>query len=282
MAFPGATDTSRSMPNPHPGPEQVYQNTEAARVVVNRMADMLDGLAETEIPVPRSEWSVGEHGAHIAFTNIGFGMFAMGLEYLHGDGTRAGLAEANDVALIGFPERDGTALAHHLRTAVETFIGAVRAAPADEEVPSPLGWMPRGTLSSYFLIHNLMHGCAISSGLNKDFPFEPHHLELVWPLIVHAFPNFVNRNAARGVTGTVRISAPGAFEGAFQMESSNLTVLPAPTGPVDCTVEAEPTHLFLVMIKILTVGEAVELEQMKVSGSQPDLFARMMNAIEVP
>jgi hypothetical protein len=282
MTFSGTSEAARSMPSPHPGPEQVYQNTEAARSVVNRMADMLDGLSSTDIAVPRSEWTVGEHGAHIAFANIGFGMFAMGLEYPHGDGTKAGLAEANDVALVGFPERDGTTLAQHLRTAVETFIAAVRASSPDEEVPSPLGWMPRGTLTSYFLIHNLMHGCAISSGLNKDFPFEPHHLELVWPLIVHAFPSFVNPNAARGVTGTVRVSAPGAFEGAFQLESSQLTVLPAPTGPVDCVVESEPTHLFLVMIKILTVQEAVELGQMKVSGSNPELFARMMHAIEVP
>ncbi|HEX2052295.1 MAG TPA: hypothetical protein VHJ78_01035 [Actinomycetota bacterium] len=282
MTFPGTTEASRTMPNPHPGPEQVYQNTEAARSVVNKMADMLEGLPSTDIAVPRSEWTVGEHGAHIAFANIGFGMFAMGLEYPHGDGTRAGLAEANDIALVGFPERDGMALAQHLRTAVETFIAAVRAASPDEEVPSPLGWMPRGTLSSYFLIHNLMHGCAISSGLNKDFPFEPQHLQLVWPLIVHAFPSFVRADAARGVTGTVRVSAPGAFEGAFQMESSQLTVLPAPTGPVDCLVESEPTHLFLVMIKILTVQEAVDLGHMKVSGANPELFGRMMNAIEVP
>lgn len=282
MTFSSPASTSRGMPSPHPGPEQVYENTEAARTVVNKMADMLDGLASTDIPVPRSEWTVGEQAAHIAFANIGFGMFALGLEYPHGDGTRAGLAGANEVALIGFAERDGPALAQHLRTAVETFITAIRAASPDEEVPSPLGWMPRGTLSSYFLTHNLMHGCAISAGLNKDFPFEPEHLSLVWPLVVHAFPSFVNPNAARGVTGCVRVSVPGAFQAAFQMESSQLTVLPTPTGPVDCFVEAEPTHFFLATVKILTVAEAIELGQMKVSGPNPDLFARMMNAIDVP
>lgn len=282
MAFPGLTNPPRSMPNPHPGPEQVARNTEAAREVVMKMADMLDGLPSTDVPVPRSEWTVGEHGAHIAFANIGFGMYALGMEYPHGDGTREGLAEANDIALTGFGEREGSALAHHLRSAVENFITAVRAASPEEEVPSPLGWMPRGTLSSYFLIHNLMHGCAISAGLDKDFPFEPRHLELVWPLVIHAFPSFVNPDAARGVTGSARINVEGAFEGAFQMESSQLTVLPAPTGPVDCLVEAEPTHFFLVMIKILTVQEAVELGHMKVSGPNPDLFARMMHAIDVP
>ena len=270
------------MPNPHPGPEQISRTTEAARKVVRKVADMLDGLPSTEIAVPRSEWTVGEQAAHIAFANIGFGMFAMGLEYPYGNGTRAGLAEANEISLLGFPERDGTALAEHLRTGVETFIAAVKAGTPDQECPSPLGRMPLATLTSYFLIHNLMHGCAVAAGLEEEFPFEPEHLALTWPLLVHALPSFVNRNAARGVTGCVRIAVPGAFEGAMQMESSQLTVLPAPTGPVDCEVEAEATHFFLVMIKILTVEEAIELGQMKVSGHDPDLFARMMHAIDVP
>ncbi len=265
-----------------PGLEQVVRNIEATREVVTEVAGMLDGLPSTDIPVPRSEWTVGEHGAHIAFANIGFGMFAMGLDYPYGDGTRAGLAEANDTALTGFPERDGTALAQHLRTGVETFITAVKAGPPDQECPSPLGRMPMTTLTSYFLIHNLMHGCAISAGLNKDFPFKPEHLSLAWPLVVHAFPSFVNPSAASGVTGCVGINVQGAFDAAFQMESSQLMVLPAPNGPVDCFVEAEPTHFFLVMIKLLTVQEAIDLGHLTVSGANPDLFSRMMQAIDVP
>ncbi|HYN98262.1 MAG TPA: hypothetical protein VEU28_01155, partial [Actinomycetota bacterium] len=171
--FPGLAGTDHGG---NPTSEQVARNTEAAREVVMKMADMLDGLPDTSIPVPRSEWNVGEQAAHIAFANIGFSMFAMGLEYPYSDGTQGSLAEENEVSLIGFPERDGTALAQHLRTAVDNFISTVKAGDPDQVVSTPLGKMPRGTLSSYFLIHNLMHGCAIASGLNHDFPFEPEHL----------------------------------------------------------------------------------------------------------
>ncbi len=278
--FPGSTNTTEVGANPTP--EQVAQNSEAAREVVLKVADMLDGLADTAIPVPRSEWNVGEQGAHIAFANIGFSMFAMGLEYPYSDGTQAGLAEENEVSLIGFPERDGTALAQHLRTAVDNFIGAVKNGDPDQEVSTPLGKMPRGTLSSYFLIHNLMHGCAISSALNHDFPVQPEHLPMLWPLVTAKFNQFVNPSASRGVAGTVHVRVPGYLETTFRMQDSQLTILPGFQGAADCTVEAEPTHFFLVIIKLLSVPEAIDLGYIKTSGANPFLFGRIMNAVDVP
>jgi hypothetical protein len=279
--FPGLTNEPDITPFPAATPAGVDRTTDAAREVVLKVADMLDGLETTEIAVPRSEWTVGEQGAHIAFANIGFGMFAMGLDYPHGDGTRDGLAEANDVALIGFPERDGTALAEHLRIGITNFMRAVDAGSIHQECPSPLGTMPLSTLTSYFLIHNLMHGCAIASGLVEDFPFKPSHLEMIWPLVIHAFPSFVNPSASQGVSGSAQMVV-GDFEAVFRMENGELSVLPGDTAPVDCVVEAEPTHFFLTLIKILTVQEAIELGYMKVSGTNPDLFGRIMNALDIP
>ncbi|HEU4868880.1 MAG TPA: hypothetical protein VFV09_14300 [Actinomycetota bacterium] len=279
--FPGLTN-SGSLLGANPNTEEVIRNTEAAREVVLKMADMLDGLSDTSIPVPRSEWNVGEHGAHIAFANIGFGMFAMGLEYPYSDGTQAGLAEENEVSLIGFPEREGSALAQHLRSGIDNFIGTARAGDPDQVVSTPLGKMPLGTLSSYFLIHNLMHGCAISSALNHDFPVEPEHLPMLWPLVVAKFNQFVNLRASRGVEGTVHVSVPGYLETTFKMENSYLTILPGAEGTADCRVEADATHFFLVLIKLLSVPEAIDLGYVKTSGSNPFLFGRIMNAVDVP
>ncbi len=279
--FPGLTN-SGSLLGANPNAEEVIRNTDAARQVVLKIAGMLDGLSDTAIPVPRSEWNVGEQGAHIAFANIGFGMFAMGLEYPYSDGTQAGLAEENEVSLIGFPERDGTVLAQHLRTGVENFVGSVRAGDPEQVVSTPLGKMPLGTLTSYFLIHNLMHGCAISSALNHDFPVEPEHLPMLWPLVVAKFNQFVNLRASRGVEGTVHVSVPGYLETTFKMENSYLTILPGAEGTADCRVEADPTHFFLVLIKLLSVPEAIDLGYVKTSGSNPFLFGRIMNAVDVP
>ena len=161
------------------GADDMLRVGETARGVVEEIASMLQGVEDTSIPVPRSEWTVGDHGAHLAYTNIGFGMFAMGLEYPFGDGTRAGLAEANESFLYGFDERGGPELAQHLRVGVKNFLAQVAVQPPDKECFSPLGRMPLSTLTSYFLIHNLMHGAAISAGLNRPFPARPEHMPIV-------------------------------------------------------------------------------------------------------
>ncbi|MEX2586778.1 MAG: hypothetical protein WD602_02120 [Actinomycetota bacterium] len=280
--FPEVTGGSPSAYSPSPAPDDVDLILAAARKVIEHTAAILDGLADTAVMVPRSEWSVGEHGAHIAFTNIGFGMFALGVDYPYGDGTAAGLAEANEVSLAGFPERDGTALAEQLRQGMETFAQVAGNAAVDQLCPSPLGTMPLGVLSSYFLTHNLMHACAISAGLNRDFPVHADHLPLVWPMAIHTLPNFVNATAMQGVSGCVRLSSAGGFEAIMEVQDGQLSILPAPTGEVDCYVEGDPVHLFLVLIKMLTADEAVDLGHLEVSGSQPELFARVMSALELP
>lgn len=262
--------------------EEMLRTGQMAREVIGEIAGMLRDLPNTDIPVPRSEWTVGEHGAHLAFTNIGFGMFAMGLEYPYADGTRAGFAEANEGSLYGFSERGGPELAQHLLTAADNFLAQLQVRSPDADSYSPLGRMPLKTLTSYFLIHNLMHGCAISSGLDRPFPAQAEHMPMIWPLLVHAFPNFVDEASMRGLSGCVHVNVKGVLEAVLEMDGSRLSLVDSPTRPVDCHVEADPIHFFLVMIKLLTVTEAVELEQISVSGSDPGLFARMMDAIDVP
>jgi hypothetical protein len=272
----------------HPGipgidpADEMLRTGELGGQVVEEIAGMLADLDDTSIPVPRSEWTVGDHGAHLAFTNIGFGMFAMGLEYPYADGTRAGFAEANEGSLFGFPERGGPELAQHLVTASQNFVAQLPGRSPDQDCFSPLGRMPLRTLASYFLIHNLMHGCAISSGLDRPFPVHPEHMPMVWPLMVHAFPNFVIENRIRGLSGTVHVDVKGVLEAVFEMDGSELRLVDSLTGQVDCHVEADPIHFFLVAMKLLTVEEAIELEQISVSGNNPGLFARMMDALDVP
>jgi hypothetical protein len=127
-----------------------------------------------------------------------------------------------------------------------------------------------------------MHGCAISSALNHDFPVEPEHLEMLWPLVVAKYNQFVNLRSSKGVEGTVHVSVPGYLETTFKMENSYLTILPGAEGTADCRVEADPTHFFLVLIKMLSVPEAIDLGYIKTSGSNPFLFGRIMNAVDVP
>lgn len=244
---------------------------------------MLANLDDTAIPIPRSEWTVGETGAHLAFAAIGFSMFARGLFYPYGDGTPQSLADANETALMGFTERAGPELAHHLLEATRNFLAEVGTRSPDQSCPSPLGEMPLGTLTSYFLAHNLMHGCAMSAALNEDFVFRAEHLPYVWPFLRYALEGpMIDPEALGDTSACVQVRVPDAFDFAISFSNREAKLLRSPPASVDCTIEVDAVHLFLILTKMLSVQEVIDLGRLTVSGPDPGLAVRFMDFFFIP
>lgn len=255
----------------------------SAEVTVRELAEMIGGLAGTSIPVPRSEWTVGETGSHLAYAAIGWSIFARGLHYPHGDGTPQSFAEANEVGLMGFPERGGPQLAGHLLEGTKNFLAEVAVRPSDQPCFSPLGELSLGELTSYFLAHNLMHGCAVSVALGKDFLFRPEHLAQIWPFIRYAFQGHLVESAIfENLAVCVHFSVTDAFDFGVRFENGVVTIDPGNGLPADCHIEVDALHFFLVMIKMLTVREAVDLGRLTVSGPNPELAFKFTDFFFVP
>src|SRR5918992_5746368 len=134
--------TRAAPPGEVPNVDEMERIAAAAHATVEELAEMIGKLEDTGVPIPRSEWTVGEAGAHLAFAAIGFSLFARGLYYPYGDGTPQGLAGANEEALYGFAERGGPELAAHLREGTRNFLAEVATRPPDQTCHSPLGEMP--------------------------------------------------------------------------------------------------------------------------------------------
>src|SRR5713226_5378411 len=111
----------------------------AAESIAGRVAGMVRGLPDMNLPIPNSEWTVGEAAAHLAFTTLGMAMMARGLVIPYGDGTREGLALANEVALEGFSERDGAVLADRMVEATAMLFDEAAAQPPDRICTTPMG-----------------------------------------------------------------------------------------------------------------------------------------------
>src|SRR5437899_361284 len=131
---------------------------QAGETIAGRNADMVRSLSDLNIPIPHSEWTVGEAAAHLAFTTIGMAMMARGMEIPYGDGTREGLALANEVALEGFTERDGAVLAQRMMDATAMLFAEATVQPPDRICTTPMGTMPIEGLTSYHIVHHSMHG----------------------------------------------------------------------------------------------------------------------------
>ena len=250
--------------------------------VVGRIAVMVRGLADTGIPIPRSEWTVGEAAAHLAYTNIGLAIMARGLFIPYADGTRAGFAEANADALDSYPDRDGALLAGRIVDGVRAFVAEAAAQPPGGTYQTPMGTMDLETFAAYVLTHNLMHGCQIADALAAPYPFQPEHAAMVWRFLTHAVPLMFNEQAGRDLEACIELTVEGAFSAVLVFGGGTVSLEPSAPGAVDCHLSADPLTFFRVMLQLTDVPDAVERGGLRIWGPRPELGMMLPGLYEVP
>ena len=248
--------------------------------VAERLAGMVRDLPDTDIPIPGSEWTVGEQAAHLAYTNIGLAIMARGLFIPYADGSSESFREANAGSLDGYPDRDGALLAARIVDGARAFVAEADVQPPGEVYQTPMGTMDLDTFRAYVLTHNLMHGCAMADGLGVPYPFEPHHAAMVWPFVSHALPIMLDERA--GLEGTIELTVEGSFSAAIVLGGGTVRVESMAPGPVDCFMSADPLTFFRVTLRMQSVADAVGRGTLKLRGPRPELGAKLPDHLDVP
>lgn len=222
---------------------------DAIRDTAGEIAALLSGTADTGLPVPGSEWTVGEAAAHLAQANELMADIAAGRERRHGDGTPQSLAAANALALAGFAERGAGPLAAMIVEQAEAFLGAVDARGTEEPgtLPTPLGPMDLATLGSYLLTHMLGHGWDLARALGRPHMVDRRRVRLTLPFLIAAMPRVLDASAA-GLTARyeVRLRGGGAFGVTFT-DGRPVVEARTPDRP-DCTILTEPVAFLLMAL----------------------------------
>lgn len=255
---------------------------EAAVRNAARIADMVRHLRGTDIRIPRSDWTVGDAAAHLAFTTLGMAMMARGLEIPYGDGTREGLAVANEVALEGFSERDGAELAQRIVEGARMVFDEAAVQPPDRVCATPMGAMPLDGLLAYLLMHQAMHGSAMATAVDAPWPFDAEDVALMWPFLEHVLPRIVAEEAAAGVTTCYELHFGDVLGFAMMFDSGRLTVAPNAARPADCILGADPQSLLLIIAKVITVEDAIKDAQLQLSGPRAELGFTLPDLLNMP
>ena len=255
---------------------------EATDVVAGRIAGMVRGLPDASIPIPRSEWTVGEAAAHLAFTTLGLAMMARGLAIPYGDGTQAGLQIANELALEGYTERDTDVLADDLLEHTRMVFDEAAVQPADRICPTPMGDLGVDGLCAYVLTHQSMHGSAISTALRKPWPFEGGHIEHMWPFIAHVLPKVLAPGAADGLEAVVEIDFGTGFRFALSFDGRAVVATREVPDAVDCRISGDAQTLFLVLVKVILPEEAIEAGDMELEGPRAQLGIVLPDLFNIP
>jgi Mycothiol maleylpyruvate isomerase N-terminal domain len=255
---------------------------DAVQVVAATIAGMIRPLATTDIPIARSDWTVGEAAAHVAWAQHTFSRIAGGATVPHGDGTPAGLAEANARVLDQFPERDGAPLADLIVEGTRAYVRAVEDAPAGLMVPTPMGVMDIDTCTSYMLTHLMMHGWPIARALRRRSPFGAADVELALAFVTHVMPAIVDERSARGFTACYEVRFRRGPSLAFMFDEARLTVAPAATRSVDCHVSADPVAFLLVGAGLVGQWGQIARGRLVTWGRKPWLALRFAGLFHPP
>ncbi|MFB7733259.1 maleylpyruvate isomerase family mycothiol-dependent enzyme [Streptomyces sp. NPDC056112] len=254
---------------------------EAIRETAGDIAALLRGAADPALPVPRSEWTVGEAAAHLALANELMADLARGRERPYGDGTPQSLAAANARALGGFEERRSEPLAAMIAEQAEAFLDAVDRAADDPALVTPLGPMGRATLASYLLTHMLGHGYDLARALGRPHMVDRARVGLCMPFMLLVMPRVTAASAAgKRACYTIRLRGGAAFGVALDDGAVHVT-----TGPAirpDCTILIEPVAFLLIALGRLNPWRAISRGHVIAWGRKPWLAPRFPNLFTAP
>ncbi|MDF6042544.1 maleylpyruvate isomerase family mycothiol-dependent enzyme [Streptomyces sp. JH14] len=226
---------------------------EAIRDTAEEIAALLRGRTDTDVPVPGSEWTLGEAAAHLAQANELMAEVAAGQERAWGDGTPQSLAEANARALAGFDERRAAPLADMIVAQAAAYLATLDGRPAEETakpqqpVQTPLGPMDVATLGSYLLTHMLGHGYDLARAVGRPHMLDRARVELSMPFMITAMPRVVAA-AAAGLTARYTIRLRGGSSFGVTVTDGAVAVSREPLRRPDCTISIEPVTFLLIAL----------------------------------
>jgi len=250
--------------------------------VTDVLGDMLRPLRNTAIPVPGSEWTVGEMANHVAQADQLFVELLGGATRTHGDMTVEGLAAANAEWLARDPERDGEKLAEIIVASTRTFLELVDTRPAGQRVMSPAGRVDMDTFLSYALAHTAVHACSIARALHKPRPVKKKHVNLMMPFFVLGMENFTSKDKTKDLTASFLVRLRGGPKVAVTFDKGSISVAAKPPRRVDCHISADPVQLFLVAMGLKKQWGPIATGKLTTWGTKPWLALQFVGFFAVP
>ena len=270
----------------------------ALETVARRTADLLRSLASTEIPIPGSGWMVGDAAAHLVHHAVVCCEIAKGrpspVESPAGAGCQGrsvcsgvryweATACTNVRHLAQPPERDPATLAHLLLETSARLVDSTAGRSDDQEVTFHCGlsFSLEGLICTCLGEH-IIHGYDIATAIGAPWPIDASHAVLALSGIPTSFALEVDPETTRGLTVAYEIELRGVGRSVVRFVDGEFRVQLDYSGPVDCTISADPVAYLLVTTGRLGHWSATALGLISASGARPELAPRFPDLFICP
>ncbi|MFF8785165.1 maleylpyruvate isomerase family mycothiol-dependent enzyme [Streptomyces sp. NPDC015125] len=254
----------------------------AIRETAGDIAALLRPGTDMRLPVPGSEWTVGEAAAHLAQANELMADIAAGHARSYGDGTPQSLATANEQALAAFDERRAEPLAAMIVAQADAYLKAWDEGAPEGTVVTPLGPMGPDVLGSYLLTHMLGHGYDLARALGRPHMIDRTRVGLTLPFLITAMPRVTDTSRTAGLTARYAIRLWSGARFGVTVTNGAVTVGSQPPARPDCTILIEPVTFLLMALGRRGQWSALARGQILVRGRKPWLAPRFPALFKAP
>ena len=245
----------------------------AIEAVAGEVAEILRMPGVGEKRIPKSEWTMGQAGAHIALAQTAFDEILKGAESPFGEGRVHDFAPVNAKYLSMFTERDGPTLAALIEERTMAYLDDVVSLPPDHMVSHHWGRTRVDQWSSYMLFHLLMHGCALAKTVKRPPLVRPEYAPLLVPFLKMVTPRMFDPAKAGRLNACfeVRVRGQGRF---FVTVDGKAELHESAPRRADCHLSVDPVAFFMVAGGVISQWGPILKGQMLAWGRKPWLAFR--------
>lgn len=265
-------------------PTTILAQAQAAlEAAARRNADLIRSLSDLSVPIPGSEWTVRESAVHLVnYAGVSTDI-ADGMPSLVESVAKEAMVAENARRIADIPETDPEKVAGLLTEAVAGLLEATAGRPGDRRVVFHAGLpLDLAGLVGISLGEQVLHGYDIATAVGSPWPIDPLHAQLVLSGYFSWYGRLVNPETASGVTAGYGIELRGGGAFTVRFVDGEYRLEPDGSGPVDCTISADPVAFLLVSSGRMRQWEAIALGLYSASGPRPELALTFMDLFDYP
>jgi SCP-2 sterol transfer family protein len=259
----------------------------ALRALTPRTVALVASIPNLDVPMPGSEWTVGEAAAHLIIGAVDYSEHARGVKECYSinptERTPTERTRSHRRSLAAMVQQDGDKLDAKLQLGVGAFLDATAGRAAEDLLPWHSGRSLSCAAMTCLLIgEQLLHGYDMAGALSVEWPIETEPARLAVQAVLPLLPALVDGETAKGVNATYELAVDGEPRVMARFRDGIGSIAPSENGAVDCSLSGDPVAWLVALYGRVAWEELLWMGRVKVTDGDATLGAGFKRLLRNP